>query len=687
MVTGSGAIGLWTPPRRRRRLPLLALAGILAGLLGPACARLGVLAPEAGVPEASPAAFRVTVVDADTGRGIPAVELRTTDDRTFYTDSAGVIALQDSDLLGRRVFFGVRSFGYTYERQPFGWPGTVLDAASGGAAVLEMRRRNVAERLYRVTGSGIYRHSERLGDDVPVPTRDRTVVPTGMDSAHATVYRGALFWVWGDTNVLSAPLGNFRTTAARSKLPGRGGLDPRRGVEFEYFLEGNRLRPMVADDHRLIWLTALRAARDAAGREHLFATYQKIEPPLSTLESGLAEFDDQAGVFRIVSPHPEDAPIVPKGVVFRHVEEGRPYLHYDMHVRSPDTAEGVRDASSYEAYTPLRPGRRLDRIGADLLERDSDGRLVWGWKAATAPVPPREWDALVREGIADPREAPYRLIDVETGETVRPHAGSIHWNEQRRRWVMIRSRTHGNDSHLGEVYYFEADTPLGPWAYGRKIVTHSMPAPPRSSASGERWTYTFYNPIHHPELDRAGGREILFEGTMSVRFAGNPAPRIPGYNYNQMMYRLDLEDPRLFLPVAVYRAPGGGPSYRTLRDHTPPGPRWKIAFFAPDRPREGTVPVREVRSDDGPSRLVADRESPGPVRFYCAQGPDPPPMSVPLYERRTEPGRWIYSTDPEGAAERVLCHVWPKPVDFPPALRHPPEVTPTSTGDEAAAGP
>ena len=39
--------------------------------------------------------FRITVVDAETGRGIPAVELRTTDARSFFTDSAGIVALAE----------------------------------------------------------------------------------------------------------------------------------------------------------------------------------------------------------------------------------------------------------------------------------------------------------------------------------------------------------------------------------------------------------------------------------------------------------------------------------------------------------------------------------------------------------------------------------------------------------------
>ena len=83
-----------------------------------------------------------------------------------------------------------------------------------------------------------------------------------------------------------------------------------------------------------------------------------------------------------------------------------------------------------------------------------------------------------------------------------------------------------------------------------------------------RDTYSFYNPVQHPELARSGGREIFFEGTLSAAFAEPRPTPIPRYDYNQMVYRLDLDDPRLFLPVAIYRVPGATPRYRT-RDALP----------------------------------------------------------------------------------------------------------------------
>ncbi|MBP86631.1 MAG: hypothetical protein CMJ64_07945 [Planctomycetaceae bacterium] len=47
-------------------------------------------------------------------------------------------------------------------------------------------------------------------------------------------------------------------------------------------------------------------------------------------------------------------------------------------------------------------------------------------------------------------------------------------------------------------------------------------------------------------LDKDGGRVIFFEGTYTNMFSGNN-DQTPRYNYNQIMYKLDLSDPRLRL--------------------------------------------------------------------------------------------------------------------------------------------
>jgi len=56
--------------------------------------------------------------------------------------------------------------------------------------------------------------------------------------------------------------------------------------------------------------------------------------------------------------------------------------------------------------------------------------------------------------------------------------------------------------------------------------------------------HSFYNPVLHPFLNQAGDRVVHFEGTYTEQFADNPRPT-PRYDYNQVLYRLDLADPAL----------------------------------------------------------------------------------------------------------------------------------------------
>ena len=41
--------------------------------------------------------FRIVVTDADRGRGVPLVELKTTNDLRFHTDSKGLVAINEPD--------------------------------------------------------------------------------------------------------------------------------------------------------------------------------------------------------------------------------------------------------------------------------------------------------------------------------------------------------------------------------------------------------------------------------------------------------------------------------------------------------------------------------------------------------------------------------------------------------------
>src|SRR5438093_8764182 len=80
--------------------------------------------------------FRITVVDNQTHRGVPLVELKTVDGTRFYTDSNGCVAFGEPALMDRDVFFSVKSHGYEFPRDGFGIAGKPLHTSPGGDAEL-----------------------------------------------------------------------------------------------------------------------------------------------------------------------------------------------------------------------------------------------------------------------------------------------------------------------------------------------------------------------------------------------------------------------------------------------------------------------------------------------------------------------------------------------------------------------
>src|SRR4029077_14177377 len=61
--------------------------------------------------------FIIHVTDDQTGRGVPLVELRTLNEILFVTDSAGVAAITDPALTGRKVLFRVHAHGYEFPQK------------------------------------------------------------------------------------------------------------------------------------------------------------------------------------------------------------------------------------------------------------------------------------------------------------------------------------------------------------------------------------------------------------------------------------------------------------------------------------------------------------------------------------------------------------------------------------------
>ena len=475
--------------------------------------------------------YSIEVVDDETGRGVPLVELTTTSGVSYFTDSAGRIAFAEPGLLKQRVYFSIQSHGYEIAKDGFGFAGRALDTLPGGTATIRLKRRNIAQRLYRLTGEGIYRESELLGQPSSIREPQLNAQVTGCDTVQTSVFRGRLHWFWGDTNRISYPLGLFHISGAVSQLPAAGGLDPSHGVDFTYYCGENGFARAMArmPGEGPTWIGGVAVLPDQHGDEKLLCGYAKVKPPLEVYRRGLAQWNNESEQFEQVSEFPSQAPLYPDGHPLIVREGDATFVYFASPfplVRTRATAEAYLDLTTYEAFTCLKEGTTL---AAPEIDRDASGKARYAWKRNTPPVDAQDQLKMIEQGVLRSAEAWLQTRDVASGKPVTLHRGSVAWNEYRQRYVLIAVEIFGS-SVLGEVWYAEADAPLGPWEKAIKVVTHDR--------------YSFYNPKHHPYFDQEGGRLIYFEGTFTHSFSGNPH-RTPRYDYNQIMYRLDLGDVRL----------------------------------------------------------------------------------------------------------------------------------------------
>ena len=472
--------------------------------------------------------FCIEVRDAATGRGVPLVELETMDNILHVTDSAGRVAFSEAGQMGVPVWFSMRSHGYEFPADGFGMTGMRFTPTAGGQAVVKAKRLNIAERVVRLTGQGIYRDTLLLGEKAPLaqPLTNGGVV--GQDSVQAAIYKGRIFWLWGDTMRMAYPLGNFRTACAWSELPEKGGLPAEKGVDYHYFTGpdgfAKEMCPLEKKEG-VVWLFGLCVVRDETGAEKLIAHYARRQGLEKVFEHGIAVFHDGKEIFERAAVLPSDEKWrFPRGRATPVRDGDVDYIYFGnagLCVRVPARFAAACDPARYEAWTCVRDGKPARR---------EDGALDFAWRADAPPVESEEEARWIKRRLIAPRECRVSPEDVVTKERVTLHEGSVCWNEYRKRWVLIAVQQFGKPSFLGEVWYAEADAPTGPWSHAVKIVTHDR--------------YSFYNPAQHAFLDEDAGRRIYFEGTYSHTFS-NRESRTPRYDYNQILYRLDLDDPRL----------------------------------------------------------------------------------------------------------------------------------------------
>lgn len=483
--------------------------------------------------------FGLHFVDAQTGRGVPLVQVQLTSELRFYSDSNGYVAFDEPGLMNHKVWFGVKSYGYQAKAVALGYRGLTALTKPGRILEVKLKRTNIAQRLYRLTGEGIYRDTVLLRKRSPIsdPLLDGNVM--GQDTVETAVYKGKMIWCWGDTDRVSFPLGNFDTSGATSPPPAQINLE--KGINYTYFTgKDGFCRGMIKLNNAPsgpVWIDSLMNVPDASGQQKLLGRYV-VTKNMRVTERGLLLFNDATQTFDQLKRIPMDAPVEPGGHPMRAMVNGREYYYFPVPypiVRVQADFAHASDPSAYEGFTCLQPGTVFSRHNPP-LNRDGSGKLRWTWQRGAKPVGPKEASELVSSGAIKQDESPYRMRNVANGKSLYVANGSVAWDNWAHKWVMVFGQL-GGKSNLGEIFVAFAHSPEGPWTAARKIATHAM----------EKNNNDFYNPMLHGEFMQDNGQIVYFEGTLVITFSGNAFPT-PRYNYNQIMYRVDLSDPRIDLP-------------------------------------------------------------------------------------------------------------------------------------------
>jgi len=435
--------------------------------------------------QSGPAPCRIEIVETGSRWPVPLVELRTTHSVRLVSDNAGVIAFDLPELMGRETWFDVIGHGYEIPKDGFGYRGVRLKPEPGKTLRVEVTRTIIARRLGRITGAGLFAESQKLGE--VLDWKETGVL--GCDSIQNAVHRGKLYWLWGDTTLAHYPLGIFDSTSATTPIQPLYRFEPPLKLTLDYFTDSKRAPRAVAKmpGSGPTWITGMTSVPDKSGQPRLIAAYMKVNPPLEAYEWGLCVWNDQTENFErlkvlwIKSAASPKPPSLP---------EGHPFEWKDP------------DGKAWLLFGNPLPTLRCPAT-------------FEGWQDSNS------WMVL---------KPPTTMRAVDTGKTVTLHSGSMAWNPWRQRWVTVFVEKSGRPSSLGEVWYAEADNPTGPWGPAVKILTHE--------------NYTFYNPRLHPEFTPTNSPVLIFEGTYTQTFADRPPPT-PRYEYNQILYCLDLDDPKL----------------------------------------------------------------------------------------------------------------------------------------------
>ncbi|NND97508.1 MAG: hypothetical protein HKN47_09300, partial [Pirellulaceae bacterium] len=427
-------------------------------------------------------ACRIQVIDSDNGWPVPLVELRTTHGVRFVSDNAGIVAFDLPELMNTETWFHVHGHGYSVKEDGIGYYGVRLVPKSGQSLTIKVDRHLAAKRLGRITGGGLFAESQKLGEHTD--WSEQGIL--GCDSVQNAVHNGRLVWGWGDTVLPHYPLGRFHMIGATTSLAPLKSFQPPIGLRYDYVKDDRGVPVNVAElaGDGPTWLSGYVSLPDQKGGQQLVATYSKIRPPLTEYEKGLCVWNQHQSRFEKLKT---------------------------LWTRSPQQPEPPPSPHGHAVFWTDNDKQRWVLFGDPFVTLKCPATFE-AWSN------PDSWIQLT----------PQKTVPVsESTLQVRPHRGAIAWNDFRNKWVTVFTELGGESSYLGEIWYAESDQPDGPWANAVKVVTHDQ--------------YSFYNPQLHCEFTPAGSPILLFEATYTHTFSENTEPT-PRHDYNQVLYRLDLDE-------------------------------------------------------------------------------------------------------------------------------------------------
>jgi len=292
-----------------------------------------------------PAPCGLSIVEKGSGRIVPALMFNTSFAVRCVTDNDGVIALGAPDILGKDTWFGIEGYGYELKKDFIGNAGFGVKPKPGGSERREVDREMKAVCLGRLTGSGIFAESQKLGRRAEwrelgdMRRYDVQCVPLGS----------RILWIWN-----RAVMADGRTVCAVGAATDASALPPPEPPVVPSYKvmsgEADMFTSLFEKPDWTVSLSGVTVLRDSAGKQHLVAVYTRYGDDGKALSTGLCEFVKSRRRFCMLKAASGERDDFPVGHAVRYAAAGaKPVVLFCdpfPRIEVPDSYEAWRAGGS-----------------------------------------------------------------------------------------------------------------------------------------------------------------------------------------------------------------------------------------------------------------------------------------------------------------------------------------------------